>query len=679
MMDPVYNRPIPLLSLLCKFEISESHAAQEDSSLKAVINSGNLKKLQMLLSTPGIDVNQKSGDMQSTALHLACELGNAQAVKMLLKKKANINVLDKMGRTAMASCLAHKHINLCLALIKAGGNLFSFDKNGDSLLHLACGMQEIELVNYDDLDDDTETTSDVLSQVGVMQDWNLEDDLNFEDLDPLDDMSDHKTETLLPSPASPTVEMAPSAGTAKKKKKSIVDDDFLTSYLHLLHELIVEKNLSVNLKNQQNATPIYYAITADNELATYFLLLHHANLSWKNATNLSPLEYALVEGRERIVGLLMYNELISGMDNLYGNLITATKSTTGTKGTFRIGEMRSNLDPYLKLFDQRKYPLMVEYLKGNVMADDVLDVNRSRVISFLMKFKLVNASTPNEMFSQSKLNPEKLLEHENNAMQELIPNIHSNNLEGAKKVLKKKINWGWRDKSNQTCFHLLVKEKNFNMLKLVIKAIKQDKKFANQLTEILNVTDSNGASPLLSAVMNNCELEMIAYLVKIGADIFATNVDGNSLFHYAVRYKHDDTVYIKLLVFVLAQGVNVNGTNFKMETPLHLAVANKKFLGLTFLLLNKADPNVYSRQGYTPLHISLMMCNQIMVQLLIKGGADVTLKPRPHGGQEVEVTELLKGRAEQEQTRLLTFLKNPDHVGSQLWTEFSAFIYDVPK
>jgi len=57
---------------------------------------------------------------QRTALHRACEAGDVEKVKQLLKKKASVNLKDKNNWTPLHCAASAKSLEIVRLLIKAG-------------------------------------------------------------------------------------------------------------------------------------------------------------------------------------------------------------------------------------------------------------------------------------------------------------------------------------------------------------------------------------------------------------------------------------------------------------------------------------------------------------------------------------------------------------------------------
>ena len=163
-----------------------------------------------------------------------------------------------------------------------------------------------------------------------------------------------------------------------------------------------------------------------------------------------------------------------------------------------------------------------------------------------------------------------------------------------------------------------------------------------------------GLTPLLFAVREGA-LECVQVLVKAGADVNQTSVDGSAPLLVAVQ-----NGYYDLAAFLLDHGANPNQANDKGWTPLYLAVKNRNqettavpapsaVGSLDFikaLLDHQADPNVRIKEdtevhqamtavwlkeaGATPLLRAALCGDLTTVRVLLDHGADPLIPTFDH-------------------------------------------------
>jgi ankyrin repeat protein len=139
-----------------------------------------------------------------------------------------------------------------------------------------------------------------------------------------------------------------------------------------------------------------------------------------------------------------------------------------------------------------------------------------------------------------------------------------------------------------------------------------------------------GLTPLISAIVIN-QLDIAKLLASNGA-----NVDGcpNNPYPYArpIHFVHLAIQFnenINILDWLLDNGANINATDSEGNTALHLAV-RKSPRTVEYLLRRGASPNAVTINGVTPLHEAITSSYNYckdgvkdIVSILVKGGADI--------------------------------------------------------
>jgi ankyrin repeat protein len=100
------------------------------------------------------------------------------------------------------------------------------------------------------------------------------------------------------------------------------------------------------------------------------------------------------------------------------------------------------------------------------------------------------------------------------------------------------------------------------------------------------------------------------------------NEDGLTPLHLAARYNQYDVA-----TALLEKGAIVNARSIHGYTPLHMAanyIANPQVAEI--LIAKGANVNARDEDGNSPLHFAIIRNSELLVELLLKNGADVLMK-----------------------------------------------------
>ena len=169
----------------------------------------------------------------------------------------------------------------------------------------------------------------------------------------------------------------------------------------------------------------------------------------------------------------------------------------------------------------------------------------------------------------------------------------------------------------------------------------------------INITDIDGDTCLMHAVVGNCSKEVLQAIIDHGADVNATNKENHTALMSACQLSDacaitvllgsgadpntaddngDTCLHVGILKnlnkeviqTIIDHGANVDAINKLNVTPLMVA-SNKGNADAINLLLNaRADPNITSVNGGTWLHAALEGdCSREALQVIIEHGTDV--------------------------------------------------------
>ncbi|XP_062614977.1 ankyrin-3-like [Saccostrea cucullata] len=97
----------------------------------------------LLKNNADINLVDKDG---RTSLHMACFNGNLKVLKLLIHYGANVNIADRTGSTALHIAAQNQDIDILPCLISNGGNVNLQDQKGLTPLHISCYNGDINIV-----------------------------------------------------------------------------------------------------------------------------------------------------------------------------------------------------------------------------------------------------------------------------------------------------------------------------------------------------------------------------------------------------------------------------------------------------------------------------------------------------------------------------------------------------
>ncbi|GFU32723.1 ankyrin-2 [Nephila pilipes] len=144
----------------------------------------------------------------------------------------------------------------------------------------------------------------------------------------------------------------------------------------------------------------------------------------------------------------------------------------------------------------------------------------------------------------------------------------------------------------------------------------------------VNATDFEGNSPLIYSMSNqHCSTEMVTMLLNAGANIHHSNAANETALLNACRVfscsslYHSDTKYQDILMLLIERGSDVNARNRLCESVLHLAVGFQDETLICKLLNNGADVNALTPIGVVPLVYACKKGPHKILSLLMDAGA----------------------------------------------------------
>ncbi len=128
--------------------------------------------------------------------------------------------------------------------------------------------------------------------------------------------------------------------------------------------------------------------------------------------------------------------------------------------------------------------------------------------------------------------------------------------------------------------------------------------------------NKKGVTPLALAIERK-QLVQAALFVKMGADIHAEDIDGETALVKAMKVGSD-------MVKAIITSENIQSRDSQGRTALHITVMTRSDPAvINFLISRKADINARDKNGDTPLHIAVRNNDRANGEILLAYGADV--------------------------------------------------------
>ncbi|KAH9495268.1 hypothetical protein Btru_016256 [Bulinus truncatus] len=204
-----------------------------------------------------------------TALLIASEYGNVNAVQILIKKTSKIDQADSMGETALMKAAKRGHLNVVRILIKKKADISLKNQQGNTALMLAVKKSFVEIVEFL-----LKNSADVCSTNGK----------GFSSLMVGAEYGNSKTvEILLKHNAN--------AHYKNEQGMSALSVACLAGNLDAIEPLL-RKKANVNTKTVDGRTPIMLAASKGHAAVVELLLEKHANANEINSDGCTALHIA---------------------------------------------------------------------------------------------------------------------------------------------------------------------------------------------------------------------------------------------------------------------------------------------------------------------------------------------------------------------------------------------------
>ncbi|XP_039175955.1 CARD- and ANK-domain containing inflammasome adapter protein-like [Crotalus tigris] len=568
-----------------------------------LVRKGILSDLEKALNATNVNATNSANE---TLLHIAAAHGQTEIIDYLISKGAKREVKDNKGRTPLHRAAEKGHDKAVNRLLQAGANMYSLDQEGKTPLHLANQNQHMHVLK-NILKEEVRRHK---NQHNFLHMAALKDESDLVQIllknGALVDAMDEKGQTALSYAVSQghekTVKVLSEGGA--KVDSSIIDATFnsnnqslfkiLLEYarglssesmvsalfkaigkdLHGIVAALIERGLDINVRNEEQYTPLLLACKTGKIKSAKVLIEKGASLKDKAPNLSSPLHLAVEAGASSIAQMLLQKGIDPNI-TAQGNQMPLHVAAIYNRGALvdLLIEGGAKIDAVtIDLFT----PLHVASGKGHTDIALKLLQHRANV-----NLKNKRSKTPLHLAAEMG-NPE---------MVELLLNF--------------KADPNATDKEKKTPLHFATLGGHF----YAVKALLAKKSRAAS-------KDMDGCTPMHYAAING-NVEILKELLMVGynKNINDKNIWRKTLLHLAAEHGHSS-----LIDFLLSNGSAINALDNNKDTPLHCACKAGHFDCVRALLNwsagDKANLQATNSLKKTPLQVAESSVTEHQAQIV---------------------------------------------------------------
>lgn len=648
----------------------------KEKSLHELVLSGDEDKLNEIFKID-IDINEIDKNGRSP-LHIACETGNNKIARFLILEEANLNIQDKEGYTPLHLALDNNNLEIIENLVDNGASIFlkdnknrtpysiafikgmdyvkaliadesinDKDKVGKSLIHYAATEGEFDIINY------------LISRKADVNNRDNSDSIALDYALLRPDSLDHaKSAEILIKSSSLNAKTKDFDYLYRVLKTEDLEFrfEFNKTALHIAAEqghlgfvsLFIEKGVNLELRDRPGNTSLHTAVVNNNIDVIKLLLKNGAQIDARDYNNNTPLHLSLSFSYSLdIPKLLIRSQADINAKDDFGN--TPLHLTLSLKLDKEIAEL---------LLDNGA-DTTIRNKAGNTALTEAVIKNNKEIALLLLDDK-------SGIYSKNDRGESPLtigIDHGIPVLEWLIndENINYKNNDGDTPIIiairedakpeiitfliDKGAKINTRNKNGWTPLHEAVILGNGNIISILNQneadffSINNNGENAFDLvfdrgveytenivtSELVDLRNSRENTPLFYAIDRGSP-DIVQVLLDKGADINASNVNGETPLHQAITT--DNIVISNMLI---SRGSNIEAKDKQDNTPLHHCVFWNASETARLLVDNGALIDSKNRSGRTPLHEAVLSEDRGIVTFFIRKGSN--LNSRDNNGQ----------------------------------------------
>ena len=562
-------------------------------------------------------------------LHLACQWGDVGIIRNLItNQRCDPNVGNSFGNTPLHVAVKYEQIEAIVQLLSYKQcNPDGYNREGDTPLHIAVRENKTaalsQLLMHRQCDSNVPNKEgDTPLHIAVRNKAaSLSQLLAHEQCDP--NVPNKEGDT--PLHIAVRNKAASLSLLAHEQCDPNVPNKEGDTPLHIavrenntiaLSQLLAHEQCDPNVPNKEGDTPLHIAVKhQQNQAITQLLSYRKCNPNICNREGDTPLHIAVRNKAASLSQLLAHEQCDPNVPNKEGDtplhIACNNKFSNAIKLLLELGRCSTNI-PNKKGVTAQQIPLDED---GDCLLHFVCQGGDVCIIKYLITDQRCNPNIRN-----SCMNTPLHIAVKYYQTGEIIVQLLS----------CEECNPNVCNREGDTPLHTAVKENKTAALSQLLMHRQCDS----------NVPNKEGDTPLHIAC-NNKFSNAIKLLLELGrcstnipnkkgvtAQQIPLNKNGDCLLHLACQW--GDVCIIRYLI--TDQRCNPNIGNSSMNTPLHIAVREKKTTVLSELLDNKmCDPNIKNENADTPLHIAVTAGNALLCEfIMVNDRCDVNIFNKAH-------------------------------------------------
>ncbi|XP_067659947.1 ankyrin-3-like [Haliotis asinina] len=596
--------------------------------------------------------------LHNTILHVACEGGNLDIVKYILKQNiVNINSISEYGCTPAMKAALKGHEDVFNLIVKQGADLSLVDNEGDTILHAACKGGNVKIVKY------------------VLDHGSVGINLRGKDMFTPIMIAAYKGHKDIFHELE------------KKNADLLFRDGDQNNILHLackggnieiIKHILTTYSMDVNDIGFQGSTPIMLAASEGRKDMFDVLLQSGADLSHVDYSRYNILHMACRGGNMELVKHVLAQNIVEinsrsndgsspAMEAAYEGHTNVLKLllSEGADMTFVSDENDNILHAALnsKRMDTVKYVLTNDFVDIDSRNNDGITAVMLAVqgglaeIFDLMVRKGANMSLVNEdkqtiLHMACEEGHSEIVKY---ILTENVVNINGRD-DGGKTPVQMAAEQGYLDivallegkgadmsvvdDRGENILHTLILDGQLN---LAIYLLTQ-----KNVVQNINKKSLTGRTPVMVAALWG-QRDLFDILVKNGADLTLEDADGNSILHLACKGSVDIVKYL-----LSNNVVDINARGHLNRTPVLIAAERGNIETFELLMKQGADMLLLDDDGNNVLLLAVRGGNVDLVQhILVNRIVDITAKNK-YGLNAIEIAK------ESNHKSVYNFLLSPD-------------------